>query len=376
MIRRIKVRNFKSLDDFEISGMGKWVCLVGMNGAGKTTFLQLLDFLGSAMEGDASRCIIGGHVAPIREMVTGGSGRRNIEIQLDTAAGGKEWKWDWTYNAYEGRTVRESLSVRAPQNSEEWKPCFRYPDKATERVLAKGSALAQVMELTADADAFRRMLAGIVVLGVLDPEAIASPTQVSARNVLGIERNGKGLTAYISSLSPTEHADFERNVVNFYGAKGIDKIEVKGQRFGWKRLWFQELGKSLDAVHLSYGTLRYMAMAALKYGKADIVAFDEVENGFNQEVMTCLLDLFRSYENKQVVVTTHSGLLLNYFTDEEALASVFFLYKDSEHKSRAVRFFDIPGKKADLAYQGAGETFSVTDLRQLAAVLQRKGDAE
>lgn len=372
MITRIKVKNFKSLNGFEIESMGRLVCLVGMNGTGKTSFLQLLDFLGGAMEGDASRSAIGTHVAPVKEFITAGAGLRNIEIQLDASLNGKEWRWEWVYNPYEERTVREVLLVRDKSETDNgWTPCFKYPGKTVERVLAKGSALALSMDLPPEAETFRQMMTGIVVLGVLDPEAIAAPAQVSATGTRGIERDGKGLTAYISGLTPAEQADFEKGVIAFYGENGIDGLDVKGKRFGWKRLWFRELGKSLDAVHLSYGILRYMALSALKYGRAGILAFDEVENGFNQEVMGKLLDLFRAYGEKQVFLTTHSGLLLNYFTDEEAKQAIYLLYKTTGHQSRAIRLFDIQEMADGLEYQGAGEVMSLANLREVSEKMRQ-----
>ncbi len=44
MIKSVRVVNFKSLADVTLS-LGHFNCLVGMNGAGKSTVLQALDFL-------------------------------------------------------------------------------------------------------------------------------------------------------------------------------------------------------------------------------------------------------------------------------------------------------------------------------------------
>lgn len=51
MIRSVRVINFKSLAAVEIP-LGHFNCLVGMNGAGKSTVLQALDFLSQLMRGD------------------------------------------------------------------------------------------------------------------------------------------------------------------------------------------------------------------------------------------------------------------------------------------------------------------------------------
>ena len=48
MIRKFEIDNFKSLVDFSLpmppNALGRFVCLIGLNGAGKSTVLQALDF--------------------------------------------------------------------------------------------------------------------------------------------------------------------------------------------------------------------------------------------------------------------------------------------------------------------------------------------
>jgi predicted ATPase len=42
-LERIRVDNFKSLVDFQLQ-LAPFTCLIGLNGAGKSTVLQALDF--------------------------------------------------------------------------------------------------------------------------------------------------------------------------------------------------------------------------------------------------------------------------------------------------------------------------------------------
>lgn len=53
MIRSISIDNFKSLRNFRLD-LDKVTCLVGLNGAGKSTVLQALSFLTSAMLGQTT----------------------------------------------------------------------------------------------------------------------------------------------------------------------------------------------------------------------------------------------------------------------------------------------------------------------------------
>ena len=50
-IRQIEVENFKSLVNFQID-LPKFSCLIGLNGAGKSTVLQFIDFLSQLVRGD------------------------------------------------------------------------------------------------------------------------------------------------------------------------------------------------------------------------------------------------------------------------------------------------------------------------------------
>ncbi len=50
-IRTITARNFKSLVDFKLD-LAKFTCLIGLNGAGKSTVLQFIDFLAQQGRGD------------------------------------------------------------------------------------------------------------------------------------------------------------------------------------------------------------------------------------------------------------------------------------------------------------------------------------
>lgn len=50
-VRNITANNFKSLVDFKLD-LGKFTCLVGLNGAGKSTVLQFINFLAQQVRGD------------------------------------------------------------------------------------------------------------------------------------------------------------------------------------------------------------------------------------------------------------------------------------------------------------------------------------
>jgi AAA15 family ATPase/GTPase len=50
-IKTITANNFKSLVDFKLD-LSKFTCLIGLNGAGKSTVLQFVDLLAQQVRGD------------------------------------------------------------------------------------------------------------------------------------------------------------------------------------------------------------------------------------------------------------------------------------------------------------------------------------
>jgi len=96
------------------------------------------------------------------------------------------------------------------------------------------------------------------------------------------------------------------------------------------------------------------------------VLFDEIENGINPELMQKLVQLLLGAE-RQVIVTTHSPLVLNYLPDEVAREAVLLLFRNSAGHTKAVRLFDLPSTQKKLTLLGPGEVFVDTNLEALPA---------
>ena len=96
-----------------------------------------------------------------------------------------------------------------------------------------------------------------------------------------------------------------------------------------------------------------------------LLLLDELENGINQEIVETLVDTLLQ-SPQQLLVTTHSPLLLNYLPDDVAREAVQFLYKTPQGETRRRSFFSIPRMAAKLEAMGPGDAFVDTDLRVLA----------
>lgn len=367
MITKLHVKNFKSFTDFDIEGMGPRVYLIGLNGAGKTTFLQLLEFMSALMRGNGRDWSIGDHAVSLRDVLSAGSPKKTIELDATVRIGDGEYRWEIACNAQEGSVTFERIGLNGSELlSYRDKILHVHGQKSGIPLTLFGSALA-AYEGNDALNRLRSCIAGIRGIGVLNPMAIAAPGR-DASGKVDIDDDGRNLPVVLGRLDSGQRQEYEANLRRFYGdTHGLPEIQVRRSQYGWRRLVFTELKKTLEAIHLSYGALRYMVIAALKYSPARILFIDEIENGLSQEGMQALADLLGAFNGKQLFITTHSVLFLNYLSDEQARDGVFLLQRRPDGGGAiARRFFrDVPGQDIVLQHLNPGEAVSMTNLRDL-----------
>ncbi len=377
-INRIAVKNFKSLADFEICDIPMFSCFIGINGSGKTTLLQFLDFAKSLMQGNVSQWLYDQRLS-VAELLTLGNTERkySIDIEIEASLGEKNAVWKAKFNTREMRCTSEFLQEGGVvYRFESGKLNISEPGKETQLIdYGPSNYCGSIFSFreTEFGDFFRRCH----FLGVLDPRAIAVSVQSArfGKMPVSVENDGRNLSAFIAGLSAERQRDLLLQIREFYPS--LKNMEIKRQRFGWKSLLLSEFEKSIfSATNLSYGTLRLLVLLSQQFTDDRVILFDEAENGLNQELFAKFVAKLQNYGNprKQVLVSTHSGLFLNYLTDEQAKSCVFFLYKDGRGHSHARRFFDIPQISEKLNVLGPGEAMGDTDLLELSARLGKADD--
>ncbi len=369
-IKRIAVKNFKSLSDFEIDDLPMFVCLIGINGAGKTTFLQLLDFIGALMKGNVGEWLAKEQGWTFNDLPTMGSGKSIIELEVEALLEDHLAKWKAKFNIREQRCTYEELE-------EEGLSCVFESGRlrVSNHRGAGSSSTIDLSDFKFEGSIFSHrksalaaFLQNIRLFGVLNPHAIAQPTRTNARGKpVDVESDGKNLSGFIAKLPSEKQDALQAQLQNFYPP--LRKMEIKRQQYGWKSLLLSELERTVfTASNLSYGTLRLFVVLSQQYATYKTVVFDEIENGLNQELFEKLVHELLHYGSpqKQVIVTTHSGLLLNYLPDGIARESVFFFSKDKKRNTVARRFFEIPEIREKLQVLGPGEVMGDTDLIELS----------
>lgn len=120
-------------------------------------------------------------------------------------------------------------------------------------------------------------------------------------------------------------------------------------------------------MQINDGLLRIMAILAQAQSKHTFLLLDEIENGINPELVERLIDYLVGLgkRGKQVIVTTHSPVILNFLDDQTARDGVILLYKTAQGETKSCRYFDQTETVGKLRALGPGEVFMDTNLTQM-----------
>ncbi|MDX7613372.1 AAA family ATPase, partial [Aeromonas caviae] len=108
MLTRFEIDNFKSLVGFSLP-LARFNCLIGLNGAGKTTVLQALDFAAHVMSGEVQAWLDarGWTATDLTSRLS--NGKSNIELALELQINGLNLRWEATFNRSRLACTRESI---------------------------------------------------------------------------------------------------------------------------------------------------------------------------------------------------------------------------------------------------------------------------
>lgn len=374
-ISKIRCNNFKSLLDFEVT-LSHFTCLVGMNGSGKSTLLQFVDFLSQLMNGDIKRWLRE-RKWKRKDLLAWGNSAGSISFVVEMSDDGGEPSGSWTgsFDTHKLRCDSEAFvfgetRFEVKNNQFTASNTGRSYDLALEY---EGSLLARIRDtfLPEPIAQFRDFFRGSLSLELLSPRLMRGRTK-SAAHTIG--RGGESLSAYLHDLSSEKRESIESHLRAAY--PHFHALVTSSQRSGAKILEVEESFSGrifrTEARQLNDGLLRILAFVANLESESPLLTFDEIENGINPELIGFLVDRLTG-SRPQVIVTTHSPVILNYLTDAVAKESMVYLYKTPQGVTKAVPFFDIPSMTAKLKFMGPGEVFADTDLTKLADEITAMG---
>lgn len=367
MIERIHIKNFKSLGDMSLD-LGHFTCLVGMNGSGKTTVLQALDFISQVLLGSIETWL-SARGWTVQDLNCRLRKESNISLALRfRSRSGESLVWLASFNRHEMRCPSEVLFLdkRLIFQSKDQTYIVAGARRQPIPFVYQGSILSRLKdaELPKPIREFRDYLWNIRSLELLAPHLLRKAGRAQDKD---IGAGGEKLSGYLHTLKGEAKENLLALLKMFY--PNVVDFRVSSLRAGWKKLYvveqFGERRLATEATQLSDGLLRILAVLTQTHSERSLVLLDEIENGINPEIIEKLVDALVQ-SPQQVLVTTHSPMILNYLDDAVARQAVQFIYKSPEGETRARPFFSLPAIGAKLESMGPGEAFVDTDMVALA----------
>ncbi|MDR1483366.1 MAG: AAA family ATPase [Planctomycetaceae bacterium] len=386
-IKSIYVNNFKSLVNFKID-LADFNCLVGLNGSGKSTFLQFVSFLSQLMKGNMKGWL-NRRGWEFTDCLSQMKTDFNIEFRVDFVEDDNLCgSWEGTYQSILLYCVKEKISYNGVtiivENIDDNTRTFRLTENNVSLLESniifqyKGSILSVLKHpiISEKFDTLKSFISGIEMCDLLSPDMLHQGSKVESAESIGLK--GENLAAFLWKIGEEKCNKIVQKLKPFYPQ--LEKIEIQDCNYVKplignikKELFITESYKKQQsdtvvnlvlANHINDGLLRLIAFLAQLETKSQSLLFDEIENGINTELIDFLMK--QLIENdKQIIVTTHSPMILNFIDDDIARKGVHYFYKTQEGFTQSFPFFSISRIDKKLNVMGPGEAFVDTDLINL-----------
>ncbi|MDZ7292527.1 MAG: AAA family ATPase [candidate division KSB1 bacterium] len=156
----------------------------------------------------------------------------------------------------------------------------------------------------------------------LEPKTLMRE-EVPLAEVESIDSRGENLAAFINTLKNKHEKDYESFNLSLRRILPTNaRIEIEPLKEGLIGLRLSENGNWFSARLISEGTLRLIGLLAAIHPKspATLVAFEEPENGVHPARLKLISDVLKNaveQYGKQIIITTHSPILPEYFVNED-----------------------------------------------------------
>ncbi len=326
MIQELTVSNYRSLGHDVRIKPGRVSFLVGPNGSGKSNVLDVVAFVRDAViEGLPAALARRGGIDSVRRRSHGRPLDLHVGLHLRLDAGPAEYAFVLAGERLEDYRVKSEKAVvvgaEGKQAFHRRGSVWEGPPGLAPRMDDRFLALAVV----GGTGPFKPLLDAISGFGVyaISPDALRVPRRFDPGWPMG--RRGDDWTSVLHSLVRDEEArriladslnkltgDIED--VRVAAAAGYLVAEFRQQAVAQKgKRWF-------EAAQQSDGTLRVAAMltALLQRPPLPVIGLEEPERAIHPGALPMLYDhLHRAGDRSQVIVTTHSPLLLNLVDTEQ-----------------------------------------------------------
>lgn len=375
----VKIKAFKAIDDLAFDvGNRPITLIIGPNGAGKTSALQALGFLRYFVQG-RSKAFFDDHGWPPSTVVSHVRQKRTSRFGIICVfrnPRGMLVLWAFAFDINSGKTAGERISILNDVILELQGGTIKFGkwDNQLKSIEIDGSILSTIKisdhpdtEHRQILESVRAWAEGITSLELLSPAAMR---RMARGKVTDIGVRGEQLGAFLASLPMASKDRITARLARFY--PHLSGLVTKAKRAGWIDFKIAEsfAGKkmSVGAEHVSDGFLRLLALAAIpEFPKStSLVLLDEAENGIDPLILPDFLELITQESSAQIIMTTHSPILVNRFPPE----AVHLVCRAEEGPTIGARLVDIPKFEEELEYRGAGEIWAHSSLSRITELVR------
>ena len=354
----IRIKNYRAMKNVRMGRtietrtnqpLPKMIAIIGSNGAGKSTFLDALGFLGDCLTGTVEEACDREHRGGFERMRTKGEGgpivfglyyRENAEerpisyeLHIDLDEQHRPFvAYERLRQRNENQTWGAPLSYLQLSDGNGYAWAGKKDTKTSKNIKEpvklddpRKLGLVSLGNLSKHPNIvrFRRFIEGWY-LSYFEPAKARSLPMAGAQKHLN--RSGENLANFLQfmerQLGNTEFNKLLGNVAK--GVPGIEKIHSKQSDDQRLLIQFNERGYE-DPFYqgdMSDGTLKFLAYLLLLEDPcpAPVIGIEEPENGLHHKLLGPLAQTMRAYaqnDGPQVFVTTHSPYFVDALTPEE-----------------------------------------------------------
>jgi predicted ATPase len=344
MITRLQIQNFKCLRDVNVS-LAPLTILIGPNDSGKSSILDAINLLGQ-MPFSTIQQVFAGPLS-LRNLVWMKEPTNLVEWGVKGSTEGTEFTYGLSLSPPQEVVVEEGLLyggsrlISVERQGPQGQPIvtFGVVSRPGEAITQKYTTVLQAKGRTGLAHyqdqipgAHQKVAEALTSTGKyqLDTSLLRKPCAIAPDPVLAPD--GSNLVAVLDAIASGPDRDaitaLEENLRQAIPTlRGIHLPATKAR--GEKALEFTlALSKSPTAIPAdlaSDGAVLLTAFLALAYGDTPpLILIEEPENGIHYSLLGRVVDLLRKISTgevgnrpRQVIMTTHSPLLLNFAKPEE-----------------------------------------------------------
>jgi predicted ATPase len=332
----LTVQGFRRLNDVQL-GLRPLSVMIGANGIGKTSVLDVLSLMAISAQGKLSERI--SEFSGLPNLLTYDKATE-LRLGISMAVPGYEpleyllrlRPQAVAYSIVEERLTQKRFGYPGPfVHIDSHGDDIKYYEIDEKKIVRPNweykpleTSLSQVPKMFRQPEDLRNRLSSSTFYHVLNVDS-RSPVRLPQpmQPALLPGRNGEELLSCLFYLRETERSRFEAIEDALRAAfPRFDRLDFPPVAAGTLALAWRETGfsKPLYMHQLSEGTLRFLWLATLlnSPGLTALTLLDEPDVSLHPELLNILADLLREASNRtQVVVATHSDRLIRFLRPEE-----------------------------------------------------------